>query len=292
MSSATAILETQPGPGLYSGSKELALTLCLSRWRESTFVMMRAYFDCSHNGRKNGGSVAVSGWLSTGERWAEFDREWQQMLDVSGVPYFHMKEFAHSVGAYSNGWKGEKEKRDNFIQFLIGAISHHAIAGFACLIERDVFEEVNREYRVKEHYGNEYALCCRVCVAQVRHWLHRHRDYTAPQYVFEDGDERGRLGWLLESDGYAAPIFMPSRDRIAKDGTLIRGLLPLQAADLAAYELRKGFDDFGDAQLLEEVSRYRKSFRAVGGALDNGQWGRCTADDLRAMCARNGVAAR
>ncbi|WP_041839559.1 MULTISPECIES: DUF3800 domain-containing protein [Acidobacterium] len=246
--------------------------------------MMTAYFDCSHNGKGSGGSVAVSGWLSSGERWEQFDYEWDQILEEFQVPYFHMKEFAHSVGAYSQGWKGENGKRAEFIQRLVAAISRNAMAGFACLVERNVFDRVNEEFQVREYYGNEYALCGRICVSQVRHWLDERGDKNGVHHIFEDGDERGRLSWLLESDGYAAPVFFPGKDRIAKDGSLIRGLLPLQAADLAAYEMRKAFDDFGDAQVLEEVARYRKSFRAVAGALDQGQWGRCSAEDLRHFC--------
>lgn len=254
---------------------------------------MKAYFDGSHNGRSSGGSVAVSGWLSTGERWAGFDVEWQSILNKYEVPYFHMKEFAHSVGAYKHGWKSNEQKRRAYIEELILAISHHAIASFSCLVERSVFDEVDREYCVREHYGNEFALCGRVCVAKVRTWL----DWNgfgneAAQYVFDDGDERGRLTWLMESDGYPSPIFAASRDRKTKDGSIVRGMLPLQAADLPAYEMRKGFDDFGDTELLEEVSRYRQSFRAVAAALNQGEWGRCTADDLRGFCIQRSVGVR
>jgi len=96
---------------------------------------------------------------------------------------------------------------------------------------------------------------------------------------------------MLE-DGYPPPIYKPSRDRPAKDGTLASRMLPLQAADLAAYELRKGWDDFGDATTIEEVERYRKSFRGVGAALNQGDWGRCSADDLRQICKAKSVPAR
>lgn len=253
--------------------------------------MFSAYFDCSHGGLTNG-TFAVSGWLSTAERWVEFHNEWQAILSTYGVPYFHMREFAHYRGAYSSGWKGDEPRRIAFIQELLGAISHHAIAGFACLAESEVYREVDREYQVQEHFGSEYALCSRVCVAKVRTWLDGNGLAGPVEFVFDDGDVRGRLSQLMQKDGYPHPIYKPSRDLRAKDGTLVCGALPLQAADLAAYELRKGWDDFGDATTIEEVERYRKSFRGVGAALNQGDWGRCTADDLRQICKGKNVPTR
>jgi len=129
--------------------------------------MFTAYFDCSHGGMR-AGTFAVSGWVSTAERWVEFVNEWQGILNAYGVPYFHMREFAHSRASYSIGWKGDEPKRCAFIQKLLGAISRHAMAGFACLAESKVYREVDREYQVQEHFGSEYALCSRVCVAKVR----------------------------------------------------------------------------------------------------------------------------
>ncbi|MGD0942467.1 MAG: hypothetical protein ABR905_22465, partial [Terracidiphilus sp.] len=251
----------------YSAFKHLAMAVALRRWPSSLFAMFTSYFDCARTGQ-GGGSIAVCGWLSTGERWLEFDEEWRRVLDSFGVSHFHMKEFAHFHGPYSSGWEGDGPKRAAFLQSLVGAISHHAMAGFACLIESSDFHEVDQEYQVRDYYGNEYALCGRVCVAKVNLWLRAHQLDPAAEYVFDDGDiGRGRLTWLMESGGYPAPIFRPSTDRKAKDGTPVRGLLPLQAADFAAYELRKGWDDFGDATVIEEVERYRRSFRAVGAAL-------------------------
>jgi len=275
----------------YSAVKHLALAVGLGRWSETFFAMFTAYFDCSQTGQQRG-TVAVSGWLSTAERWIAFEEEWKQILDSFGVPYFHMKEFAHFRGAYSDGWKDNEDKRRAFLRALLGAISHHATAGFACLVEAKDYDAVDREYCVREHFGSEYALCARVCVAKVRMWLQGHGLDITAEYVFDDGDLRGRLSHLMQSDGYPPPIYKPSRDRVAKDGTPIRGFLPLQAADLAAYELRKGWDDFGEATTMAEVSRYRQSFRGVGAALNEGDWGRCSADDLRQICRGRNVPAR
>ncbi|MGA9566549.1 MAG: hypothetical protein WBS19_13565 [Candidatus Korobacteraceae bacterium] len=259
------------------------------RWRESLFAMFTPYFDSSHSGSGKGIWV-VSGWLSTVEQWERFTVDWKLVLAKYDVPYFHMKEFAHSVDAYANGWKGEDTKRANFIRSLLSVIKDYARASFSSMIESRVFAEVDKEYEVRENFGNEYALCGRTCVAKVNLWLRAHGYDRPAEYVFEDGDERGRLSHLIESTGYAAPIFKPSRDRVTEDGLVVPGLIPLQAADFAAYELRKGWDDFGDT---DEIWKYRKSFLGIGQiAQGEGDCGIFTADDLRDSCKNAGISKR
>jgi hypothetical protein len=163
------------------------------------------------------------------------------------------------------------------------------------MIDSQTFDEVNREFQVREYFGTEYALCARLCIAETNRWMREHGYEPPAEYVFEDGDPRGRLTRLVEEEiGYPPPSFKPSRDRYAKDGiTVIRGLLPLQAADLAAYELRKNWDDHGDITDVAELGRYRKSFLGVGQAgKGEGFWGQCKPDDLRLLCANTGVARR
>jgi hypothetical protein len=82
----------------------------LSGWREALFVMLTLYSDCSGSGQ-DGGTTVVAGWLASGEMWHRFECEWAWILRRYEVPYFHMKEFAHSTGAFAVGWKGENDKR-------------------------------------------------------------------------------------------------------------------------------------------------------------------------------------
>jgi len=257
-------------------------------WKRRILVMLRPYFDCSRSGQGDG-VVVVSGWLSSVDRWLRFETDWKLTLAKFDVPYFHMREFAHSAGAYSSGWKGENNKRELFVRALLEIISDYGLASFSCLIETSVFDKIDKEYEVREFFGNEYALCGRTCVAEVTRWSQANGYGVPDEFVFEDGDERGRLTWLMEASGYPAPIFKPSRDRITQVCT-VRGQLPLQAADFAAYELRKSWDDFGDTA---EVWRYRKSFQGIGKATKGqGYWGQIKPEDLRRVCIEQNVPLR
>jgi hypothetical protein len=102
--------------------------------------------------------------------------------------------------------------------------------------------------------------------------------------VFDDGDEgKGELMRILERDGYPLPIFRPSRDQVNKHGQKIRGVVPLQAADFAAYEMRKVFKD--DPTESWPLDRYRKSLRALAQVVSEDEdWGRWKERDLVELC--------
>jgi hypothetical protein len=74
-------------------------------------VIFTAYLDESGT-HGDGEWVAVAGWLSTPERWAEFEREWLTALSDFGISRFHMVEFAHRKGEFAS-WS-EDERRANF----------------------------------------------------------------------------------------------------------------------------------------------------------------------------------
>ena len=86
-----------------------------------------------------------------------------------------------------------------------------------------------------------------------------------PQLVFEDGDKgKGDLIHLLKTQDYAAPIFKPKRSRAhKKSGFVIEGAVPLQAADLLAYEI------FSLCRIanVEPYARINRALFQVPGAL-------------------------
>jgi hypothetical protein len=250
----------------------------------------RSYFDASYNGQPSGGSYAVAGWLATGERWNSFASQWQAVLNEFSVPYMHMKEFAHFRGPYQNGWKNEEEKRREFIRKLNTVIAHHQTASFVCLIDRDKFEKANQEFELREYFGNEFALCGLSCVQQIYKWLKEQNKLPSADSIFEDGDERGKLTDLLKMRGYPEPAYRPKFDKTTPAG-IIPGMLPLQAADMLAYEARLNFDKYGDAEAA--MKQYRKSFLALADSSDGqGEWIEWKEEDIRENCQQLGLKKR
>ena len=117
--------------------------------------MLSCYFDASYDSPPT--VTVVSGWIASTAAWERFDTDWRILLARYEVPYFHMREFAHSVGPFAS-WKGEENKRANFLRNAVDIIRACALHGFACLVEHAPFNSVNAQYYLSEWVGTPYAL--------------------------------------------------------------------------------------------------------------------------------------
>lgn len=260
-------------------------------FRENLFGMFAftGYFDAS--GGKDAEITSVAGWMATIGEWEHFETDWRILLAKYDLPYFHMKEFAHSTGPFKD-WKGEDNKRQNFMRLAVDVIRSRVHWGVACGVEHDVFKKVNAEYRLAEAVGNEYSFAARDCMAQANKWVRKVQTGIQVNYVFDEGDRgAGRLVDIVQRHNLAIPnddrrqlsipIFKPSRDKGER-----KGLVPLQAADFAAYEYLKAYRIGEFAPLY----RHRKSMLALAKIPS---WsGIYTRDDLVKLCRRSGISKR
>lgn len=103
-------------------------------------AMLYAYFDESgHPADSPVVSVAVV--VSTEEGWHAFNDEWNSLLKHYEIRGLHMKEYAHSRGAFS-GWKGQDLKRDQFIGDLASLLINHIRFGYVCSVPMADWNEV------------------------------------------------------------------------------------------------------------------------------------------------------
>jgi hypothetical protein len=239
--------------------------------------MSSYYLYCDAGGGKDHGFIVVAGYLSTFDRWGAFTKEWNELLARFDIPYFHMKKFSQFKAPFdTEPWKDEK-RRARFLGSAASIIAANVQQGFASAVEFDTFDKVNAAYRLDNVVGVPYSLAARTCVAKASRFGAPGSNTT---YVFDDGDEgRGELMRILERDGYPSPIFRPSRYML-KRGKPHRGVVALQAADFAAYEIRKVYKD--DPDELWPIVRYRKSLRALAGIPSD--WGRYSEQDLVELC--------
>jgi hypothetical protein len=251
--------------------------------------MFTCYFDAS--GGQDAGVTIVSGWIGQVSQWERFDTDWRLLLAKYDVPYFHMKEYAHSLGPYIS-WKGQDNKRANFLRLAAETIATRVHRGFACIVEHNVHAEVDREYKLTEAVGNPYCLAARTCIAEANLWVRKSERGIPIQYVFDEGDKgAGSLVTVIQKHNAAVtgnnvidiPSFQPSRDRL--DGR--KGLTPLQAADFAAYEYLKAYRLGED----EPLYKYRKSIQVLSQFIDAIP-GKYTKQDMITMCEKAHVAKR
>lgn len=250
-----------------------------------------AYLDRSADpDSEAGGGTVVAGFASSVEEWALWEEDWKAVLAEFRVPYFHMKEFnsLSSTGPFSGEeWRDETHRR-NFIARLVISIRKWARVSVADHMEHQMYRDANILCEVDDVF-NAYAECGRNCTLQVREFIRTKLQSSLPiSYVFDKGDQgRGMLTSLMERCDLPAPVFKrsrpdPKRPELDMDDP---PMIPLQAADLLAWELRRWKNDYRDGE------RMRKSMRAFLG-MENVIWKECTYTDMARVIHSIGIPRR
>src|SRR5258707_733544 len=93
--------------------------------RETTlFAMVRFVADGSAGEHYN----VVAGWAAPVGFWDQAEIDWTLALAKFDVPYFHMREFAHSIGPFAK-WKGKEGTRRRFLETLAEIIRDRLLFG-------------------------------------------------------------------------------------------------------------------------------------------------------------------
>jgi hypothetical protein len=199
-------------------------------------AMITAYFDESgtHGNQKVDPPVLSIGcYVSTGQQWELFKQEWQAVLDKAGVECFHAAPFESRFREYAD-WTDKKRKGVYVsLQSIIKRRVKKVIA--ACVVLPDYDELITGEHR--QMLLSPYAFAVRCCFEMIGEWSRRHELRESVDCVFEAG---ARMG------GEVGDVFKRVK---AKNnlGSLSYGVkkdplkmsVPLQAADVLAYEIRK-----------------------------------------------------
>lgn len=187
------------------------------------------YFDGS--GGPERPVISVAGFIATEVGWKNFESDWEEALAFGGVPYLHMKQFAHFKSPFDH-FKGKTEHRNEFMSRAVTAIERHMNVGISVTVSYPVYDAVNADYELEETIGNAYSVC--------GHWaLHIAGEEYSNQFLgkglslfVESGDEgQGKMIDALKAREFRWPPTLVAKKR--EDGTHIR---PLEAADLLAYE--------------------------------------------------------
>ncbi len=189
-------------------------------------TIFTAYFDAS--GHPDGLDVlAVAGFIAEVNQWIEFERNWKEILNRQDfkVSSLHMKDFCHSTGEFAS-WKGDEQRRRNFLSALIGTIKVRARHSFANSIYLPDYRALDQKYELSDNYP-PLAYSGGNCIGHVHQWAQK---WGIPQsdiaYCFEDGDkDRGKLASQAQSVYGINVNFLKKAQNVA-----------FQAADLLAYE--------------------------------------------------------
>lgn len=215
--------------------------------------MFSAYFDGS--GQKAEQDVmSVAGFVSSVEKWLDFETSWGELLKEFGIePPFHMTDFATGAKPYDS-WKDNKEKRRLFMIKAVGMIGDTTLGSFGAAVQVEAFRFVKRTYTSPfDAIGGPYPWLGTAVILGAQDWS---RQRLGPDdrlgCGFESGDDdQGELISHMRKHG----VRLIPLDK--------KEVVPLQAADILAWEIRRRATD-----LLAAPQGSRKPARCSLRALD------------------------
>lgn len=221
---------------VYSPVRHLASAAFPFSYKDKWMFMLTAYMDeTGHPDDPNSKFIGMAGLLAKSEKWEIFENKWQDTLHRFNIPYFHMKDFAHSKGFFE-GWDKDEAKRRSLLSNLMLAIRYAEALPFGSIFPLEFIRSYPQE--VQDVAPNPYYvayLSCSVVLAEFVEVMRIEGETVAPVFaeqsqfqnyaytLFQDVREHHDAGPYLD-----APVFRP-----------MRKFNPLQAADLIAYELHK-----------------------------------------------------
>ena len=201
--------------------------------KDTYFVILRAYYDASSQETVESKPLVMASLVSTQEGWCEFERGWNRVLDLFGVPYLHMKEYAHSTNVFSE-WRGNDDKRAQFLSALIDVIDRAVIrAHIFTILPRD-FNTVNRVYSLSnESWPSAYPLVFLMASHMAERWMMEYRPDARLGHFVEKGDAgQGALKQFVDQADINSPVTIATKYN-ERTGDRVR---PFEACDFVAYE--------------------------------------------------------
>jgi hypothetical protein len=216
-----------------------------------------AYFDTSGT-ELDPKVVTTVGVVSTAEKWVKFDRRWSGALAEYGVTQFHMKDFAHFKGEFSD-WRGNDALRVSFLDRLIREAKRGVNKTFILSLMLKDYRAVDARYQLTERIGGPYAHAQLACIQMCQRWINekKARNEILKLYVAHGDVGQEAFKRFLSTDTGDKPEFLPM---IAPDG---RAWTPLQLADLIAYEHRRLHETVADVGLLPHELDRRGSLVSI-----------------------------
>lgn len=196
----------------------------------------KGYFDESGKDTEAHNALAFCGYVTTIDGWMAFEAAWQQALDQNCARYLHMKELQKPdgvLGAFA-GKEGETA-RNKLLGDLIDVIAQSELVGAGSLIRLADLREFNREFGLNIE---PLPLAMYATMGE----LHKLFPSDNIEVVVDRLDKAEQI--IATAIEYASSyVAYDPGEKISwtplKGQDSFRNVLPIQAADFAAWEARK-----------------------------------------------------
>jgi len=201
-------------------------------------VVFEAFFD--ESGKRDNPDhrvVAVAGLLANREHWERFDTDWRQALYRAGVPYLHMREFAHFVGPFEKFKNGELRRRLLLAELLdIATRPFVTTIGSSVILEH--YEALPEDFR-ENWIGDPYVLSARHVILESAHEADHLPVEDTVACPFEHSNQYGKVVEVYSKMKNDARLPVMQRIESLTPISSRRECTPIQVADLIAFEIWK-----------------------------------------------------
>jgi hypothetical protein len=257
------------------------------------------YFDVAGS-EKESDVIVACGALSYVDDWTIFDEHRMAAMRAAGVTTFHMKDFAHFKPPFDVGWRGDEQKRADFLGSLIRQTNESVYRLYVSTLVLSDYASVNAEYQMAERLANPYAWVTANCLFNTFDWLFSENGEAADSpspvlandgvaFFVEKGD-RGQDGLrkLMKLLGWTDEEFDKTVQLISKK-IADQDVTPFHVPDFVAYEYRSEHRYFAVNRKLK--ARPRGALAAVRAELYP-RVGIITAETMRQACIDSDVPRR
>jgi hypothetical protein len=204
--------------------------------------MLQAFLDDSGT-HQNSLITSIGGFVGARQDWASLTVQWSQFMQENlgqhGITCFHMTDCVSGFGEFSGLAREIRVWIVNELSNIIAA--HPGIRGIWSAVVVEDWDDVATG-KFKQDYPKPHDLCFDECVRQLHAWSEQSAGgQPVALMVAEQSEYRGRMkaihdAWRSHPDiktGFLGPISFDYPRRV----------VPLQAADMFAYEMNKNWEE-------------------------------------------------
>ena len=226
-------------------------------------TMLQAYIDDSGSDLQ-GPVYLLSGFVGHVEEWAQFSDEWDaELRKPPTISYFKMKE-AESLKKQFQGWT--PVARDVKVMNLARLIVPRVICNVECIVSQADYDLVvpraisfirsassaMKDRQLANALENPYLFCFHGIITEAFNRLYEQKQLDVLDFYF---DKQGKLGTRARAFWDAMKDNAPSEyKRFLVNEPVFRDekvFLPLQAADLIAWQTRRRIDELNERGIDE-----------------------------------------
>lgn len=234
---------------------ETLLAVHSAKNKHKFMLMLTAYVDESgHSSDPLARFVGLGGLVAPVSRWEKFTDDWQAALDefIDGKE-FHMKQYVcvPGVGPYE-GW--DKKRREEFMAKLVGAIVESEAQPVAAVVSLDARAALHPLHQ--EFFGDPYFTAFQqvtrgLSLAAIPREFPSEAETVSMVYAYQNEFGAITTGAARpQNQGRAEALWHAIKQKTdfgqwmgGYSSDTPKNMLPLQAADLFAYEITHEFEN-------------------------------------------------